>query len=102
MSGVELLNISTGDDPIIPFEAHRALHNVPAFYDKGIVIDIVEYPEPRHVGVRCYEGQVARMNVEDRAALYERMKMMVGILRSYQVSASMEKVGGNPPTNAGR
>jgi hypothetical protein len=94
-----------GDSPIeiprnkriIPEDARRALHNIPAFYKKGVVIDLIEYEIEEHIGVRCYQNQVAGMPVEDRARLFERMNLMVGILRQHGVSASTEKVRGNPP-----
>lgn len=94
MSGLILPN---SEPPVIPFDAHRALRNVPSFYDHEVVIDLVEYPDERHVGIRCYQGQLARMTEESKRHLFERMVLMLKILRGYNVSASLEKVEGNPP-----
>jgi hypothetical protein len=96
MSGEILLNGSA--DALVPEAARRALHNLPkSGLKSGIVIDLVEYPEMGHVGVRCYSNQVAQVTVEERVKLFERMGVMVNVLKSFGVSASLEKVPGGPP-----
>ena len=93
MSGLILPN----SEPLIPFEAHRALREVPAFYDEEIVIDIVEYEELNHVGIRCYQGQLLDMPEDKKRHLYQRMILMSKILSHHKVSHSLEKVEGLPP-----
>jgi hypothetical protein len=95
MSGEILLN--RGADDLVPEAAKRALHNLPKFGVNGVVIDLVEYPSMGHVGVRCYQNQVAGMTIEQRLKLFERMNTMVTILKSFGVTASFEKVPGGPP-----
>ena len=95
MSGGILLNKEPND--LVPEAAKRALHNMPAFSNKGVVIDLVEYPDFGHVAVRAYQGQLAKLPVEERQKVYERMGMMITILRTFGISASMEKVAGVPP-----
>jgi hypothetical protein len=87
------------DTGIIPLAAKRALHNLPKSEDSlELVIDLIEYPELDHVGVRCYGDQVASVPVMTRMRLFERMVMMQKVLQTWNVSVSLEKVPGKPPS----
>jgi hypothetical protein len=103
MSGAEsqfdLSPLESSNTGLIPEAAKRALHNLPKFNNgEKIIIDLVEYPELAHVGVRCYQEQLDGVSVEVRLRVFERMAMMVKVLATWNVSASMEKVPGKPPT----
>lgn len=96
MSGAILLN-GEPDNNLIPEAAKRALHNLPVFERRGLAFDLIEYPTMGHVAIRCYLGQLAPLDVQERVKVFERLVLMQGILRSFGVSASIEKVEGLPP-----
>jgi hypothetical protein len=66
----------------------------------GIVIDLVEYRDLDHVGVRFYENDLGAVPVENRLRAFEHGNLIVNILRSHGISASLEKIAGNPPNKS--
>jgi hypothetical protein len=91
----------SGTAELIPNHVRRELKNLPVTKKSGIVIDIVEYPEMAHVGIRTYEGDLGRVPVEQRMRGFEHANLMVQVLRSHGISAALEKVEGAPPKFSG-
>lgn len=91
-----------GEKELIPLAVRKELHNIPVTKKSGIVIDVVEYPEIEHVGIRTYENDLGRVPVEQRMHGFEHANLMVQILRSHGISAALEKVEGEPPKLSGR
>lgn len=89
-----------GSKELIPDQARREIHNLPVTKKSGIVIDLVEYQDIDHVGVRMYENDLGKVPVENRLRAFEHANVIVNILRSHGVSSSLEKVAGDPPTRS--
>jgi hypothetical protein len=82
---------------VIPEEARRALHNLPVMHNHGVAIDLVEFPEMEHIGIRVYVGQIDPLDTPAKMQIIERMYLIQKVLRSFGVSCSLEKVAGLPP-----
>lgn len=66
-------------------------------HNHGVAIDLVEFPEMEHIGIRVYVDQIEPLTMEAKMQIIERMYLIQNVLRSHGVSASLEKVAGLPP-----
>ena len=82
---------------LIPDEARRALHNLPVLHNHGVAIDMIEFPDMEHIGIRVYVDQITPLDMPAKMQIIERMYLIQKILRSFGVSCSLEKVAGLPP-----
>jgi hypothetical protein len=82
---------------LIPHNVKQQLHNLPVSKKTGVVIDLIEYEDMDHVGVRTYEYDLGKMTIEERLAAFEHVNIIVATLRANGISAVMEKVAGSPP-----
>jgi hypothetical protein len=90
-----------GEKELIPLSVRKELHNIPVTKKSGIVIDLIEYRDLDHVGVRTYQNDLAKRPIEGRLAAFEHANLIVQVLRSHGISAALEKVEGSPPRTEG-
>lgn len=82
----------------VPMTARRAIHRLgPIGASRPVTIDLIEMPEFSHIGIRVYLDEIAALDFPDKMKVIERMNLIQTILRSNNVSASLEKVEGSPP-----